>query len=61
MIEGKVKEEGIGEVIVESERRINQRLVREAIERWDREGEGYFSDYVRRKIGIGWLWIVRAN
>ena len=38
MIEGKVKEEGIGEVIVESERRVNQRLVREAIERWDREG-----------------------
>ena len=43
----------VGIVILESIERINKRIIRE----WDRDGEGEFKEYLRRR----WWELVQSN
>ena len=50
-----------GEVVFESLRGINERLVREAMEEWDKGGEGCFGEFVKEYVGVRWWSLVRSN
>lgn len=51
----------INEIIIESLKEINSRLVREALAEWESYGEGCFQKFLRWYVALRWSKIVEVN
>lgn len=50
-----------GMVALDDSQRINQRFITEAIEKWDRVGEGCFAEWLQLVVSVKWLELAESN
>ena len=51
----------VDEVVISSIQSYNQIFVEATLKEWDKGGEGFFADFVRRRVNKEWHDMVRRN